>query len=95
MPSTANHGRLIRSRSRGQHAHVQPHATRCPARLASSGQLIAQGAGLLPRLTGVRLIHRMVADDRLAVILAKSLVELEIAVPGDWWANDQIMSRSS
>jgi hypothetical protein len=26
----------------------------------------------------------MVADDRLAVALAKSLVELDIAVPGDW-----------
>jgi hypothetical protein len=26
----------------------------------------------------------LVADDRLAVFLAKSLVELDIAVPGDW-----------
>jgi hypothetical protein len=26
----------------------------------------------------------VVADDRLAVMLAKSLVELDIAVPGDW-----------
>ena len=39
---------------------------------------------LLPRLAGVPLIHRVVADDRLAVMLAKSLVELDIAVPGDW-----------
>jgi hypothetical protein len=46
---------------------------------------MAQGAGLLiPRLTGVSPIHRAVADDRLAVMLAKSLVELDIAVPGDW-----------
>jgi hypothetical protein len=46
---------------------------------------MAKGAGLLlPRLTGVPLIHRVVADDRLAVMLAKSLVELDIAVPGDW-----------
>jgi hypothetical protein len=46
---------------------------------------MAQGAGLLlPRLAGVPLIHRVVADDRLAVMLAKSLVELDIAVPGDW-----------
>jgi hypothetical protein len=29
-------------------------------------------------------MHRLVADDRLAVILAKALVELDIAVPGDW-----------
>jgi hypothetical protein len=29
-------------------------------------------------------MHRVVADDRLAVMLAKSLVELEIAVPDDW-----------
>jgi hypothetical protein len=53
--------------------------------MASSGQLMAKGAGLLlPRLTGVPLIHRVVADDRLAVMLAKSLVELDIAAPGDW-----------
>jgi hypothetical protein len=45
---------------------------------------MAQGAGLLPRLAGIPPIHRMVADDRLAVMLAKSLVELDIAVPGDW-----------
>jgi hypothetical protein len=46
---------------------------------------MAQGSGLLlPRLTGVPVIHRVVADDRLAVIVAKSLVELDIGVPGDW-----------
>jgi hypothetical protein len=45
---------------------------------------MAQGAGLLPRLAGVPPIHRVVADDRLAVMLAKSLVELDIAIPGDW-----------
>jgi len=85
MPTTANHSRIIRRRSRRQRSHLQPHATRRPTRLASSSQLMAQGAGLLlPRLTGVPLIHRVVADDRLAVMLAKSLVELDIAVPGDW-----------
>jgi len=46
---------------------------------------MAQGAGLLlPRLAGIPPIHRMVADDRLAVMLAKSLVELDMGVPGDW-----------
>jgi len=46
---------------------------------------MAQGTGLLlPRLAGVPPIHRVVADDRLAVMLAKSLVELDVAVPGDW-----------
>jgi hypothetical protein len=46
---------------------------------------MAQGTGLLlPRLAGIPPIHRMVADDRLSVMLAKSLVELDIAVPGDW-----------
>jgi hypothetical protein len=46
---------------------------------------MAQGAGLLlPRLAGVPPIHRVVADDRLAVMLAKSLVELDMAIPGDW-----------
>jgi hypothetical protein len=46
---------------------------------------MAQGTGLLlPRLAGVPPIHRVVADDRLAVMLAESLVELDIAAPGDW-----------
>jgi len=85
MPKTANHGRVIRRRSRRELSHLQSHATRRPARLASSGQLMAKGAGLLlPRLTGVPLIHRVVADDRLAVMLAKALAELDIAVPVDW-----------
>jgi hypothetical protein len=53
--------------------------------MASPGQLMAKGAGLLlPRLAAVPLIHRLVADDRLAVMLAKSLIELDIAMPGDW-----------
>ena len=85
MPTPAKHSRIIRRRSRRQHAHSQPRATRRPTRLASPGQLMAQGASLLlPRLAGVPLIHRVVADDRLAVMLAKSLVEQDIAVPGDW-----------
>jgi hypothetical protein len=46
---------------------------------------MAQRASLLmPRLNSVSLIHRVVADDRLAVILAKTLVELDIATPRDW-----------
>jgi len=46
---------------------------------------MGQGRGLLiPRLDAVPLVHRLVADDSLGVILAKSLVELDIAVPGDW-----------
>jgi hypothetical protein len=46
---------------------------------------MAQGSGLvLPRLGAVPVVHRLVADDRLAVMLAKALLELDIAVPGDW-----------
>ena len=85
MPTTANHGRVIRRRSRRELSHLQSHATRRPARLAASGQLMAQGGSLLlPRLAAAPLVHRFVADDRLAVMLAKSLVELDIAMPGDW-----------
>jgi len=85
MPAPANHGRIVRSRSRRQRAQLQSNITRSPTRLASSGQLMAKGGGLLlPRLAGAPPIHRMVADDRLAVMLAKSLVELDIAAPGDW-----------
>ena len=39
---------------------------------------------IIPRLDAVPLVHRLVADDRLAVMLAKALVELDIAAPGDW-----------
>jgi hypothetical protein len=46
---------------------------------------MGQGSGLLlPRLEAIPVVHRLVADDRLAVMLAKALVELDIAVPGDW-----------
>jgi hypothetical protein len=46
---------------------------------------MAQWSGLaLPRLDGVPLVHRLVADDTLAVMLAKSLLELDIAVADDW-----------
>jgi hypothetical protein len=84
MPTPAKHRRIIRCRSRGQRSHLQRQATRRTARLASFGQLMAQGAALLPRLAGIPPICRMVADDRLAVALAKSLVQLDIAAPGDW-----------
>ena len=46
---------------------------------------MAQGGGLLlPRFGTVPVMHRLVADDRLAVMLAKALLELDIAVAGDW-----------
>jgi hypothetical protein len=51
---------------------------------------MAQGSGLvLPRLGAVPAVHRLVADDRLAVMLAKALLELNIAVPGDWKRADR------
>ena len=85
MPGINASSRSLRRRSRGKRAHLQPHATRRSARLASSCQLMAQGSGLLiPRLDAVPMVHRLVADDRLAVMLAKALLELDIAVPGDW-----------
>ena len=85
MPGVNSSSRSLRCRSQCERAHLQPHATRRPSRLASSGQLMAQGSGLLiPRLDAVPMAHRLVADDRLAVMLAKALLELDIAVPGDW-----------
>jgi hypothetical protein len=84
MPMPAKHNRIVRCRSRRQRSRLQSRANRCPARLPSSRQLMAQGIGLLPQLAGISPIHRVVADDRLAVMLAKSLVELDIAIPGDW-----------
>jgi hypothetical protein len=85
MPGIRERSRSLRSRSRSEHAHLQPHTTRRPSRMASSNQLMAQGYGLvLPRLGTVPVMHRLVADDRLAVMLAKALMEKDIAVPGDW-----------
>jgi len=85
MPGIDTRSLSLRCRSRGKRPHQQPHATRCSTRLASTGQLMAQGSGLvLPRLGTVPVMHRLVADDRLAVILAKALLEVDIAVPRDW-----------
>src|ERR1035437_2066282 len=85
MPRTENPRSTVCRRSGGKDAHSQPHATRRSARLGTSSQLRAQGSGLLiPRLDAVPMVHRLVADDRLPVMLAKALLELDIAVPGDW-----------
>lgn len=85
MPGTDTRLRALRGRSGRKRAHLQSHATRRTAGLASAGQLMAQGSGLaLPRLDRVPLVHRLVADDRVAVLLAKSLIELDIAAPADW-----------
>ena len=85
MPGMATSRLSLRCRSRGECSHLQPYPSRCPTRMASSDQLMAQGSGLLiPRLDAVPVVHRLVADDRLAVMLAKSLLELDIADPGDW-----------
>ena len=81
MPTPAKHSRVIRCRRRRQHSQTEWHATRCPARLASAGELMGRGGGLLPLLAGIPPIHRIVADDRLAVMLAKSFVDLDIAAP--------------
>jgi hypothetical protein len=46
---------------------------------------MAPGGGFsLPRLAGVPTTQRLIADDRLAVALAESLVKLDIAAPDDW-----------
>ncbi len=46
---------------------------------------MAPGSGLrLPRLDSVPLVHRLVADDRLAILLAKPLLELDVAAPAEW-----------
>ena len=85
MSRTATCRLALRRRCRSERAHLPPHTTRRPTRLASPGQLMAQGAGLLlPRLDAVPLLHQLVADDRLAVMLAKVLIDLNIANPGDW-----------
>jgi len=85
MPGLATSRLSLRCRRRGNHPHLQPHAARCSSRLASAGQLMGSGTGLLiPRLDGVSLIHRLIADDRSAVMLAETLVELDVGTPGDW-----------
>ena len=45
---------------------------------------MAHGRGLfLPQIAGVPTTQRMIADDRLAVALAESLVQLDIALLED------------
>ncbi len=85
MSGLATRRSSLRCRRRGQRSRLQRHAARRSCRLAASGELMAQGGALLiPRLDGVPTLQRLVADDRLAVILAETLVELDIALPGDW-----------
>ena len=90
MPGTDTR-RLSLCRRRGQQlAPLQSHASRRAARLASAYQLMARGSSLvLPRLNAVPTVHRLVADDTLAVKLAQSLMELDIAVPEDWHRAEQ------
>ena len=85
MPRIIERCRSLRYRSQRERPHQQSHTRRRTTRLASSGQLMAQGSGLvLPRLNAVPVVQRLVADDRLAVMLAKALLELDIAAPRDW-----------
>lgn len=85
MPGTDTRLSTVRSRSGRERARLQSRTTRRAARLTSARQLMAQGSSLvIPRLDGVPPTHRLVADDHLAVLLARSLVELEIASPADW-----------
>lgn len=85
MPGTDPRLRSLRGRRGRERAHLQSHATRRAARLASASQLMGQGSGLaLPRLDCISVVHRLVADDTLAVLLAKSLVELNISSAEDW-----------
>jgi len=46
---------------------------------------MAQGSGaVLPRLDGVAVEHRLGGEDHRAILLARTLTELEIAEPSDW-----------
>jgi hypothetical protein len=90
MSGVNSSSRSLRCRSQCDRPHLQPRAPLRTPRLASSGQLMAQGSGLvLPRFGTVPVVHRLVADDRLAVMLAMALVDLDIAVPGDWKRADR------
>ena len=86
MPTTANHGRIysLPQSTPALALTTARHSPPRPAGFLRSVDGTRQLACCYRGLTGVPLIHRLVADDRLAVMLAKSLVELDIAVPGDW-----------
>jgi hypothetical protein len=46
---------------------------------------MARGGGaVLPRLDGVAVEHRVAGEDQRAILLARTLTELEIADPSDW-----------
>src|SRR5436305_9347315 len=85
MPGSSARSRPIQRSSRGDRPRLQPHAGRRPARLAPTSLLMAPGGGFsLPQLAGIPTAQRLIADDRLAVTLAESLVKLDIASPEDW-----------
>ena len=85
MPGSSARSRPIQRSSRGDRPRLQPHAGRRPTRLAPTSLLMAPGGGFsLPQLAGVPTTQRMIADDRLAVTLAESLVKLDIALHDDW-----------
>ena len=54
-------------------------------RFLSAPELMSPGTGVvLPQLAGIQPELQWVSDDRSLVTLAKRLLELGIAVPGDW-----------
>lgn len=85
MPGPNTSSLSLRRRRQCERPHQQPRTTQCPTRMSSSSQLMAQGSGLvIPQLNAIPVVHKLIADDRQAVMLAKVLVELDIATPGDW-----------
>ena len=86
MPGLATSRLSMRSRSRCKRVALTTarRSMRLPVGFHQSVDAAGNRPLLVPRFDGIPLVHRLVADDRMAVMLAKTLVELDIAVPGDW-----------
>ena len=64
------------------------------ARLASAADLMGTGDQLaIPRLEGVPLEYLYSAGDSALIVLARTLVELGLAVPEDWESPVELPSR--
>jgi len=64
---------------------VQRNTARATRGLVAAAELMGSGNQLaLPRLDGVEIEHRFCAGDEPAVALARSLLQLDIAIPDDW-----------
>ena len=85
MPTKSKVRRNFVKGGRGERPMVQRNTSGATPRLVATAELMGSGDNLtLPRLDDVPVEHSLCAGDEPAVALAKTLLNLDIAVPEDW-----------